>query len=446
MQVMGVLETRNLDFRNLILLSVNEGQLPKAGGDASFVPYHLRKAFGMTTIDHKIAVYAYYFYRLLQRAEKVTLVYNTATDGINRGELSRFMLQFLIEWGHPVKRQVLETAQSPQNAETISIEKNPEIMKRMQDIFDIRANKKALLSPSALNCYLDCPLKFYYQYVAQLTAPDEVSADIDSAKFGSIFHYTAEHIYKELTERNKTVTQTDIEALLKDEVKLQNYVDNGFKELFFNISLQEKPEYNGIQLINSAVILKYAKQLLAYDLKYAPFAFLGSEKWVSEDVEIETPKGVLKSRIGGIIDRLDCKGDVIRIVDYKTGGDASTPASVEVLFEPDKKRPSHVFQTFLYASIVCRKLREQGDGRKVAPALLYIHRAASEDYSAIICMKEPRKEKVEVSDFAEYEESFRERLNLLLKEIFNPEVAFNQTDIEEKCQYCDFKSLCKRAN
>lgn len=446
MQVMGVLETRNLDFRNLILLSVNEGQLPKAGGDASFVPYHLRKAFGMTTIDHKIAVYAYYFYRLLQRAEKVTLVYNTATDGINRGELSRFMLQFLIEWGHPVKRQVLETAQSPQNAETISIEKNPEIMKRMQDTFDIRANKKALLSPSALNCYLDCPLKFYYQYVAQLTAPDEVSADIDSAKFGSIFHYTAEHIYKELTERNKTVTQTDIETLLKDEVKLQNYVDNGFKELFFNISLQEKPEYNGIQLINSAVILKYAKQLLAYDLKYAPFAFLGSEKWVSEEVEIETPKGVLKSRIGGIIDRLDCKEDVIRIVDYKTGGDASTPASVEVLFEPDKKRPSHVFQTFLYASIVCRKLREQGDGRRVAPALLYIHRAASEDYSAIICMKEPRKEKVEVSDFAEYEERFREKLNLLLKEIFNPEVAFTQTDIEEKCQYCDFKSLCKRIN
>ena len=99
MQVMGVLETRNLDFRNLVMLSVNEGQLPKTGGDSSFIPYNLRKAFGMTTIDHKIAVYAYYFYRLIQRAERVTLLYNTATEGINRGEWSRFMLQFLPSFG-----------------------------------------------------------------------------------------------------------------------------------------------------------------------------------------------------------------------------------------------------------------------------------------------------------------------------------------------------------
>lgn len=113
MQVMGVLETRNLDFRHLVLLSVNEGQLPKSGGDSSFIPYNLRKAFGMTTIEHKIAVYAYYFYRLLQRAERITLMYNTSSDGLNRGEWSRFMLQFLIEWPHPITRQFLEAGQSP---------------------------------------------------------------------------------------------------------------------------------------------------------------------------------------------------------------------------------------------------------------------------------------------------------------------------------------------
>lgn len=158
MQVMGVLETRNLDFRHLILLSVNEGQLPKAGGDSSFIPYNLRKAFGMTTIDHKIAVYAYYFYRLLQRAEKVTLVYNTATDGINRGELSRFMLQFLIEWGHPIQRKQLEAEQSPQGSTPITIEKTSDIMERMKKVFDLQSNPKAIISPSALNCYLDCPL------------------------------------------------------------------------------------------------------------------------------------------------------------------------------------------------------------------------------------------------------------------------------------------------
>ncbi len=444
MQVMGVLETRNLDFRHLIMLSVNEGQLPKAGGDSSFIPYNLRKAFGMTTIDHKIAVYAYYFYRLMQRAEKVTLVYNTATDGINRGELSRFMLQFLIEWGYPVLRKQLEAAQSPQDSTPIIIEKTPDIMERMKSVFDIRNNPKALISPSALNCYLDCPLKFYYKYVALLSAPDEVTADIDSAKFGSIFHYAAEHIYKDLTAHGKLISRENLETLLKDEVRLQTYVDNGFKELFFNLPQNEQPEYNGIQLINSAVIVKYIQQLLRNDLRYAPFTFVGSEQRIFENIEIYTPTGDIQSRIGGIIDRIDSKGESLRIVDYKTGGDADTPANVQSLFIPDKKRSNYVFQTFLYASIVCKKLREKNDSRLVAPALLYIHRAASENYSPVIQMGEPRKPKEPVDNFAQYEGDFRENLKTLLENIFNPDISFTQTEIEDKCAYCDFRALCKK--
>lgn len=444
MQVMGVLETRNLDFRHLIMLSVNEGQLPKAGGDSSFIPYNLRKAFGMTTIDHKIAVYAYYFYRLMQRAEKVTLVYNTATDGINRGELSRFMLQFLIEWGYPVLRKQLEAAQSPQDSTPIIIEKTPDVMKRMKSVFDIQNNPKALISPSALNCYLDCPLKFYYKYVALLSAPDEVTADIDSAKFGSIFHYAAEHIYKDLTAHGKLISKENLETLLKDEVRLQTYVDNGFKELFFNLPQNEQPEYNGIQLINSAVIVKYIQQLLRNDLRYAPFTFVGSEQRIFENIEICTSTGDIQSRIGGIIDRIDSKGESLRIVDYKTGGDADTPANVQSLFIPDKKRSNYVFQTFLYASIVCKKLREKNDSRLVAPALLYIHRAASENYSPVIQMGEPRKPKEPVDNFAQYEGDFRENLKTLLEDIFNPDISFTQTEIEDKCAYCDFRALCKK--
>ena len=444
MQVMGVLETRNLDFRHLIMLSVNEEQLPKAGGDSSFIPYNLRKAFGMTTIDHKIAVYAYYFYRLMQRAEKVTLVYNTATDGINRGELSRFMLQFLIEWGYPVLRKQLEAAQSPQSSAPIIIEKTPDVMERMKSVFDIRNNPKALISPSALNCYLDCPLKFYYKYVALLSAPDEVTADIDSAKFGSIFHYAAEHIYKDLTAHGKLISRENLETLLKDEVRLQTYVDNGFKELFFNLPPNEQPEYNGIQLINSAVIVKYIQQLLRNDLRYAPFTFIGSEQRIFENIEICTSTGDIQSRIGGIIDRIDSKGESLRIVDYKTGGDADTPANVQSLFIPDKKRSNYVFQTFLYASIVCKKLREKNDSRLVAPALLYIHRAASEKYSPVIQMGEPRKPKEPVDNFAQYEGDFRENLKTLLEDIFNPDISFTQTEIEDKCAYCDFRALCKK--
>lgn len=440
MQVMGVLETRNLDFRHLVLLSVNEGQLPKSGGDSSFIPYNLRKAFGMTTIEHKIAVYAYYFYRLLQRAERITLMYNTSSDGLNRGEWSRFMLQFLIEWPHPITRQFLEAGQSPQGTSPITVEKTPDVMRRMQSLFDVRTNPKAKFSPSALNYYLDCPLKFYYRYVAGLSAPDEVSAEIDSATFGSIFHYAAEHIYKDLTTHGKVINKEALETLLRNEVKLQDYVDTAFKKLFFNVPQNEKPEYNGIQLINSAVIARYLKQLLQNDLRYAPFTFIASEMEVDEPIDIQTPKGVIKSRIGGIIDRMDSKDGTLRIVDYKTGGDADTPPHVESLFIPDKKRSNYVFQTFLYAAIMCRKQPTM----KIAPALLYIHRAATETYSPVIQMGEPRKPKEAVEDFSKYEKEYRERLQGLLEEIFNPEKSFTQTEIIEKCTYCDFKALCKR--
>lgn len=440
MQVMGVLETRNLDFRHLVLLSVNEGQLPKSGGDSSFIPYNLRKAFGMTTIEHKIAVYAYYFYRLLQRAERITLMYNTSSDGLNRGEWSRFMLQFLIEWPHPITRQFLEAGQSPQGTSSITVEKTPDVMRRMQSLFDVRTNPKAKFSPSALNYYLDCPLKFYYRYVAGLSAPDEVSAEIDSATFGSIFHYAAEHIYKDLTTHGKVINKEALETLLRNEVKLQDYVDTAFKKLFFNVPQNEKPEYNGVQLINSAVIARYLKQLLQNDLRYAPFTFIASEMEVDEPIDIQTPKGVIKSRIGGIIDRMDSKDGTLRIVDYKTGGDADTPPHVESLFIPDKKRSNYVFQTFLYAAIMCRKQPTM----KIAPALLYIHRAATETYSPVIQMGESRKPKEAVEDFSKYEKEYRERLQGLLEEIFNPEKSFTQTEIIEKCTYCDFKALCKR--
>lgn len=440
MQVMGVLETRNLDFRHLVLLSVNEGQLPKSGGDSSFIPYNLRKAFGMTIIEHKIAVYAYYFYRLLQRAERITLMYNTSSDGLNRGEWSRFMLQFLIEWPHPITRQFLEAGQSPQGTSPITVEKTPDVMRRMQSLFDVRANPKAKFSPSALNYYLDCPLKFYYRYVAGLSAPDEVSAEIDSATFGSIFHYAAEHIYKDLTTHGKVINKEALETLLRNDVKLQDYVDTAFKKLFFNVPQNEKPEYNGVQLINSAVIARYLKQLLQNDLRYAPFTFIASEMEVDEPIDIQTPKGVIKSRIGGIIDRMDSKDGTLRIVDYKTGGDADTPPHVESLFIPDKKRSNYVFQTFLYAAIMCRKQPTM----KIAPALLYIHRAATETYSPVIQMGEPRKPKEAVEDFSKYEKEYRERLQGLLEEIFNPEKSFTQTEIIEKCTYCDFKALCKR--
>ena len=439
MQVMGVLETRNLDFRNLIMLSLNEGQLPKAGGDSSFIPYNLRKAFGMTTIEHKNAVYAYYFYRLIQRAENVTLLYNTASEGLNRGEMSRFMLQFLVESPHTISREYLEAGQSPQSGREISVEKTPEIITRMYERYDVNRHPRSLFSPSALNTYLDCRLKFYYRYVAGLKAPDEASAEIDSALFGTIFHRAAELVYKDLTANGKEIRKDDLEQVLSNDIKLQNYVDTAFKEEFFHVALTEKPEYNGTQLINAKVITSYLRQLLRNDLQYAPFFMEGMEKKVTEIIEIETPQGKLALNIGGTIDRIDSKDDTLRIVDYKTGGSPKTPENIKQLFTPADGRPNYIFQTFLYASIMCRK-----QSLKVAPSLLYIHRAASETYSPVIEMGEARQPKIPVNNFAFYEDEFRERLQTLLQEIYNPEEAFTQTEDTKKCEFCDFRELCRR--
>ena len=439
MQVMGVLETRNLDFRNLIMLSLNEGQLPKAGGDSSFIPYNLRKAFGMTTIEHKNALYAYYFYRLIQRAENVTLLYNTASEGLNRGEMSRFMLQFLVESPHSISREYLEAGQSPQSGREIRVEKTPEIITRMYERYDVNRHPKSLFSPSALNTYLDCRLKFYYRYVAGLKAPDEVSAEIDSALFGTIFHRAAELVYKDLTANGKEIRKDDLEQVLRNDIKLQNYVDTAFKEEFFHVALTEKPEFNGTQLINAKGITSYLRQLLRNDLQYAPFFMEGMEKKVTEIIEIETPQGKLALNIGGTIDRIDSKDDTLRIVDYKTGGSPKTPENIKQLFTPADGRPNYIFQTFLYASIMCRK-----QSLKVAPSLLYIHRAASETYSPVIEMGEARQPKMPVNNFAFYEDEFRERLQTLLQEIYNPEEAFTQTEDTKKCEFCDFRELCRR--
>lgn len=439
MQVMGVLETRNLDFRNLVMLSLNEGQLPKSGGESSFIPYNLRKAFGMTTIEHKNAVYAYYFYRLIQRAENITLLYNTSSNGLNRGEESRFMLQLLVEGPHEITREYLEAGQSPQSNQEIRIEKTPEVQRRIYHAYDSTNPQSMILSPSALNAYLDCRLRFYYRYVAGLKTADEVSAEIDSALFGTIFHLSAQLAYTELTANRKMIQKEDLERLLRNEVKLQSYVDRAFKKELFKISPEEKSEYNGVQLINSKVIVSYLKQLLRNDLQYTPFEMIAMEKKVAEEITIRTGQGPFTLRLGGTIDRMDAKEGTLRIVDYKTGGSPKTPANIEQLFTPSETRPNYIFQTFLYAAIMSRQ-----QSLMVAPSLLYIHRAASESYSPVVEMGEPRKHKMPVNNFAFFEDEFRERLQALLEEIFDEKEAFTQTEDIKKCSYCDFKAICKR--
>lgn len=439
MQVMGLLETRNLDFKNIIIMSMNEGLLPKNNGDSSFIPYSLRKTFGMTTIEHGDAIYAYNFYRMIQRAENITILSNTSSDGLNQGEASRYLLQLLVEWPHSIEQRFLEAGQSPQKATEITIEKSPDVLERLHGYYNIERNNAGRFSPSALNAYLNCKLKFYYLYIARLQGCEEVNTEIDSSTFGSIFHKSVELIYRRLTEAGRLIRKEDLEKILRNERIIQDCVDLAFKELFFHVAPEEKPEYNGTQLINSKVIVTYVKQLLRNDMQYAPFQMVAMEKRVKEELYIKSGDTLIQTRIGGIIDRVDSKDGTLRIVDYKTGGSPKTPVNIEQLFTPADGRPGYIFQTFLYAAIMRRQYNN--NNQKIAPALLYIHRASSDSYSPVIEMGEPRK-KMPVDDFAEFEEEFRERLHTLLEEIFNPDIPFTQTENVRLCELCDYRSLC----
>lgn len=434
LQVMGLLETRALDFRHIVMLSVNEGMLPKGVDDSSFIPYNLRKAFGMTTIDHKVAVFAYYFYRLLQRAEDITYVYNTSTDGMGRGEMSRFMHQLAMERGGIIERVAIDAPQTPLATSLPSVKKTPAIMERLRRRFD--PVKGRILSPSAINSYIDCPLDFYYRYIAGLKERDEVGEDIDNAAFGTIFHKVAEDIYNDLMKRNhKMITADLLDGLIKDEKKIYEYVDRAFKIEFFKMKdLDRESEYNGLQLINREVIFRYIRRLLEFDRHYAPFSFVKAEEKIQKLLPAKE-NGRPAILLGGYIDRVDIKGDTMRIVDYKTGGkyENDKAPDIQSLFTPSKSRSGNVFQAFYYSMI---KQEQISGGLKLRPALLRVARISGRD--DMPCIKIGKED---VEDFGCYVDEFRHNLDLLLDEIFSPEGEFAASSEDSSCKYCDYQTI-----
>ena len=208
-QIMGVLETRNLDFNHVLLLSCNEGNMPKSVNDSSFIPYSIRKAHGLTTIDNKVAIYSYYFHRLLQRAQDVTIVYNNTTDNGHTGEMSRFMLQLMVDGTHNIKNLNLLAQNVPTTMCSKAIVKDEKIQQELDQMKNI--------SPSAINVYIRCPLAFFYEYVARIKEPDCEDDTVDNRMFGNIFHKAAQFIYEDVTSRHSTVEKTQLQKYLKDE-------------------------------------------------------------------------------------------------------------------------------------------------------------------------------------------------------------------------------------
>ena len=449
LQVMGVLETRNLDFQHVLLLSCNEGNLPKGVSDTSFIPYSIRKAYGLTTIDHKVAIYAYYFHRLLQRADDITLVYNNSTNDGKTGEMSRFMLQMMVESGQSISFQTLQAGQKPTIRTPQPVRKTDEVNRLLQQRFSVSPNapERPTLTPTAINQYLRCQLRFFYRYVSGVIEPDDNDEDIiDNRTFGNIFHLAAHLVYKRLMQRSSRITAADIEYLLKTEVDIERAVDDAIKCELFQIrdSQRPLPPLDGLQLINRQVIIRYLHQLLEIDRRLTPFTILGLEHPVNfqlSNSSLFTLHSSLSLSLGGIIDRLDIittpdGTECIRVIDYKTGSHKLKPlANVDAIFAQEslKDHSDYYLQTFLYSHIV----RRSSNGVPVAPALLFIQHAGTEDYDPTLHLgTEP------VNDIATVSERYMELLEAVISDIFNPALDFIPTDDRQRCRNCPYASLC----
>ncbi len=439
LQIMGVLETRCLDFDNILMLSVGEGFLPKASNDASFIPYFLRTHYGLQTSEHRTAVYAYYFYRLLQRAKYVRLVYNKSADGLQKGEMSRFIMQLQGENSRiKIHKIALTSKQELQATPVRSIAKPENLAERLKH-----------LSPSAINQYFHCELAFYYAYVLGIREPERKNAD-DPRTFGTIFHGVAEEYYKQVIKQHK--------GLVTKELLEKSFGNLSRKGTASGIILRmiedfcTKNGYTAGEVVRNVIAL-YLEGLFRYDYAQTPFVVDSTEK---KDIIVEhfpfTAGGKEMSiRLKGSIDRVDIVKvdgvDVKRIVDYKTGGSPQSIKGIEELFEAKENRAGYVFQTLFYAYTLYVNGENfyKGHAIPMAPALFYTREAMKPDFEPYITIEDKANGNHYLMDYTGVHHEFEERLRELLgQHIFNPEEPFKPTPNEHNCKRCPYHTLCGR--
>lgn len=441
LQIMGPLETRSLDFRRLFILSCNEGIFPRRSQKASFIPPELRKGFDLPTYEYQDAVWAYYFYRMVARAEQVYLIYDSRTEGVRTGEESRFIKQLSYHFNLPVRhRFVAAEAQPGAGAE-------PEIPKTEQDIQAIR---QLTLSASSLKSYLDCPAQFYYARVAGLTEEDEVSEDLDASMVGNVYHATMQALYLGPEAMDPAFPVHDDEAVAAMKHRLRE-VDAAYLRTWLSrkadikarvrsliLSELRTVEVRGSDLVTENVIVQYVVKTLERDLErlersgMPSFRILGLERRFTMEMD--------GFRFIGFVDRMDSflPGEV-RVVDYKTGMVTDDDIGItpdkaagiaEKLFGADnQKRPKIAFQVFLYDKMVARD-----------PAV--------KDARLVNTIYQPSRLFVKPAEDVPADPTFislvEEKLHGLLAELVDPQVGFRRTDDEKTCGMCAFKKICGR--
>lgn len=446
-QIMGVLETRCLDFDHVLLLSTNDGNMPKGVDDTSFIPHSVRQAHGLTTVEHKVGIYSYYFHRLLQRTPDATLTYNSSASGLRSGEMSRFMLQLLVESGLSVTRLALEAGQSPITPPVVDIEKDATVQKQLERL--TAPNRH--ISPTALETYLRCPACFYYKYVAGIRENDSDEAEeLDERIFGNIFHAAAESAYTDLQDEHGIITPASIDRLLADRRRQERYVDEAIATELFHVEGDPRafrPRYSGSQIITRRVVLRLLGDLLDYDRRTAPFTIAGIERKVYADITFQTAKGELTASVGGAIDRLDITTDSngesrMRVVDYKTGflEKNLTVPKIDDIFRPEKVEScgKYYLQTMLYSTVVSHSPELNPQGLAVQPLLLFVQKLRQEKYSPELSVgKSP------ITDIRQHDEQYRQALAALIAEIHDPAIPFTAKP-GRCCDYCPYPGICPR--
>lgn len=443
LQIMGVLESRNLDFRRLIICNMNEGSFPPSGGLNSMIPFNIRRAFGLPVQEQNDAIYAYTFYRLLHSAEEVHMIYTTASEQGKSGEKSRYIQQMHVEMGIDSDEQVVFVPIGLKNTAEITIHKNEEIMKRL-DRYKVDENGKSLtyFSPSALNVFLDCRLKFYLRYVAGIKEKEEVKEEVDAAVFGNIAHYSMEFLYEGFTVRkNRSVIEKDdFEDLRKNWV--HPAIEKGVRK-FYKLEEDKDTKLNGQIAIVRDVLHKYIVRLLEIDENAAPLKILSMEKEHAAAFQVNAAYGDFKVELKGVIDRVDQESGIIRLIDYKSGADRKDFSDIASLFDRSVKKRNKAAMQTLYYGLLYQSMYPE-NGLPLKPAIFNFKEIFKDEFNPYLQEKGADKQVVEVNDYRDYQEGYEQSLNALLVDLFDEAVPFDQTDDLDKCKNCPFKEICGR--